>query len=119
LVSLATVDLLEAAGYRVHSAPDAKRALKLLNEHPTIGMLVTDIGLPGLKGHELMVEARLLRPGLKVLFLSGFDAAGLAPRSNEDAQTGFLGKPYDDEALFQALQRLVGASATSSSSAAS
>jgi signal transduction histidine kinase/ActR/RegA family two-component response regulator len=118
LVSLATVDLLELAGYRVHSAPDAKRALSLLNEHPTIGMLVTDIGLPGLNGHELAVEARLLRPDLKVLFLSGFDATGLALQSTEDAQTRYLAKPYDDEALFQALQRLAGAKANLGSSTA-
>jgi signal transduction histidine kinase/ActR/RegA family two-component response regulator len=106
LVNLATVDLLEDAGYRVHSAPDAKRALSLLNDHPTIGMLVTDIGLPGMNGRELAAEARQRRPSLKVLFLSGFDATGLAGESTEDAHTKYIEKPYQDEALFEALRRL-------------
>jgi CheY-like chemotaxis protein len=109
LVSLATVELLEDAGYLVHSAPDAKRALSLLHDHLAISILVTDIGLPGMNGRELATQARRVRPELKVLFLSGFDATGLAGEPTEDAHTKYLEKPYQDEALFEALRRLAGA----------
>jgi signal transduction histidine kinase/CheY-like chemotaxis protein len=108
LVSLATVDLLEGAGYVLHTAPEAARALQMLEEHPEIGLLVTDVGLPGMDGHELAAEARRRRPDLRVLFLSGYDRRRAA---REPAELGmdYLDKPYSEAALFDALRRLAGA----------
>jgi CheY-like chemotaxis protein len=105
LVSLATVDVLERAGYAVHAARDAQRALALLDLHPEIELMVTDIGLPGMNGHELAAEARHRRPHLKVLFLTGYDRTR-AIGDPVDAQTIYLAKPYLDSDLFEALQRL-------------
>jgi CheY-like chemotaxis protein len=108
LVSLATRDLLEEAGYLVHTAPDAVRALAVLGEHPEIDLMVTDIGLPGMDGHELAAEARRRRPELKVLFLSGYDRSRMIGEP-ADARTEYLGKPYLDSTLFEAIRRLLGA----------
>jgi CheY-like chemotaxis protein len=105
LVSLATVDLLEGAGYAIHAAPDAGRALALLDAHPELELMVTDIGLPGMSGHELAAEARRRRPRLKVLFLTGHDRTR-APGTPADARTRYLGKPYLDSDLFEALRQL-------------
>jgi signal transduction histidine kinase/CheY-like chemotaxis protein len=105
LVSLATVDLLEGAGYAIHAAPDAGRALALLDAHPELELMVTDIGLPGMSGHELAAEARRRRPHLKVLFLTGHDRTR-APGTAADARTRYLGKPYLDSDLFKALRQL-------------
>src|SRR6185295_13175340 len=58
LVGMATMDLLESEGYRVLSAPRADVALKTLEANPDISLLQTDIGLPGMNGHELVAEAR-------------------------------------------------------------
>lgn len=107
LVSLATVDLLEGAGYSVHSAPDARQALDLLDAHPDIDLMVTDIGLPGMDGRELAAEARRRRPGLKLVFLTGYDRSGTIGEP-ADSRTKHLGKPYHDSELFEALRWLSG-----------
>jgi signal transduction histidine kinase/CheY-like chemotaxis protein len=108
LVGLATRDLLEEAGYSIYRVSDAARALEVLEEHPEIDLMVTDIGLPGMDGHELAAEARRRRPDLRILFLSGYDrshAVGEAPNPG----TEYLGKPYRDSDLFEALGRLTSA----------
>jgi CheY-like chemotaxis protein len=105
LVSLATRDLLEEAGYVIHTAPDAMQALRVLDEHPEIDLMVTDIGLPGMDGHELAAQARRRRPDLKVLFLSGYDRGQLVG-APADPRTEHLGKPYPEANLFEALSRL-------------
>ena len=106
LVSLATRDLLEEAGYLIHAAPDAMRALNVLDEHPEIELMITDIGLPGMDGHELAAEARRRRPDLKLLFLSGYDRSRAASKP-ADLRTEHLGKPYSDSDLCDALSRLL------------
>ena len=111
LVSLATVDVLEGAGYAIYAAPDASRALALLDTHPELELMVTDIGLPGMDGHQLAAEARRRRPHLKVLFLTGHDGPR-ARGASADSRTKYLGKPYLDADLFEALRRLAGESAT-------
>jgi CheY-like chemotaxis protein len=106
LVGLATRDLLEEAGYLIHAAPDAIRALNLLDAHPEIELMITDIGLPGMDGHELAAEARRRRPDLKLLFVSGYDRSG-AVDEPADSRTEHLGKPYSDSDLCDALRRLL------------
>src|SRR5260370_12943122 len=67
--------VLEAAGCRIWEAANADAAYRLLREHPDlrIDVLFTDIVMPGsLDGISLADAARLLRPGLKVLYTSGF-----------------------------------------------
>src|SRR5690606_31065805 len=71
LVSVATLDLLSGWGHTVLEAPDAERALEVLDAHPEIEILVTDVGLPGMSGHDLVREARARRPDLKVLLITG------------------------------------------------
>jgi signal transduction histidine kinase/CheY-like chemotaxis protein len=112
LVSFATVDLLKDAGYAVHVAREAERALALLDEHPEIELLVTDIGLPGMNGHELAAEARRRRPDLKVLFVSGYDRTRFTAEPAEDPYTRYLGKPYQERDLCEALRQLSGAEAS-------
>ena len=46
LVSLATVDILDSAGYLIYAVSDGRRALEVVEAHPEIGLMVTDIGLP-------------------------------------------------------------------------
>jgi len=106
LVRLATVDLLESAGYAVLDAPDARQALALLDAHPEIALMVTDIGLPGMNGHELAAEARRRRPGLKVVFLTGYDRDKSGDGKRQDSASRYLDKPYRRQELFKALREL-------------
>jgi CheY-like chemotaxis protein len=106
IVSMATAEILREAGYTVHEASRAERALQLLDRHPGVAALVTDVGLPGMDGHELALESRRRRPGLKVLFITGHDRSAGSERGQLGPDTEYLDKPYQPEALFAALRRL-------------
>jgi PAS domain S-box-containing protein len=106
LVRLATIDLLTSAGYSVSEAPDAERALTLLEGDSEIGVMVTDVGLPGMNGHELAAEARRRRPGLKVVFLTGYDRDSATETLRRDPAIRYLDKPYQPGDLFRALAEL-------------
>jgi CheY-like chemotaxis protein len=108
IVSMSAVELLEDAGYRVHAAARGDAALALLERHADIGVLVTDIGLPGMNGQELAREARRRRPGVKVLFITGYDRSGTLGQNAADSDTMHLVKPYEPGELFAALRRLTG-----------
>jgi PAS domain S-box-containing protein len=99
LVRMAAIDMIEEAGFTVLQAADAKQALEHLNGKSRIDILFTDIGLPGMRGPELAVEAVKLRKGVKVVFASGY---GEAAGDMADAQ--YLSKPYDQDDLVRTLR---------------
>ncbi len=108
LVSLATLDLLSGWGHTVLEAPDAERALEVLDAHPEIEILVTDVGLPGMSGHDLVREARARRPDLKVLLITGYDRSSATIRTPPDRNTAYVAKPYAPQTLAQEIGRLLG-----------
>lgn len=64
---------LAAVGYMVLSAPNGPEALKILHDNRDIALLFTDIVMPGyIDGFDLADRARQLRPGLRVLYTSGY-----------------------------------------------
>ncbi|MCK6450824.1 MAG: response regulator [Alphaproteobacteria bacterium] len=107
LVGMATTDALESAGFQVHAAPSAEAALKLLRERPEIELIVTDVGLPGMNGYDLVNEARRLKPDVKAVFVTGYDRAGTIGKLTADAATDFIDKPYDPEDLVRSIRRLL------------
>jgi PAS domain S-box-containing protein len=69
-----TVEALAELGYDVVEAEDAPSALELIGDaHRKIDLLLSDIVLPGMSGRQLVDQARRMRPGLKVLLMSGYD----------------------------------------------
>jgi PAS domain S-box-containing protein len=65
-------ETLEELGYAALEAGDGTAALAILESGARIDLLVTDVGLPGLNGRQLAEAARRLRPGLRVLFITGY-----------------------------------------------
>ena len=100
LVRLSAVDMIEALGFRTLQAGDAEAALAVLGGPEHIDILFTDIGLPGMRGPELARSALALRPGLKVVFASGYGDGGDEPVMAGAVQ---LGKPYDQDQLAEVL----------------
>jgi len=100
LVRMSAVDMTEALGFTPLEAGDAASALKILGGTVRVDVLFTDIGLPGMRGHELAQKARELRPELKIVFASGYG-------ETEEGQTvenaTHLGKPYEQDQLAEAL----------------
>lgn len=103
---------LRELGYRVLVAGDAAAALLLLDQHPDIDLLFTDIVLPGgVNGHQLAERARHAHPGLRVLASSGFSD----PRENESYDQSAVGtilrKPYRRADLARAVRAALDAAA--------
>jgi len=98
---------LRDGGYDVVEAGTAAEALARLREMPQIRLLFTDIIMPGgMTGDELAREARLLRPGIKVLFTSGYAEPRLAERELGE-QESWLKKPYTARELALRLRELL------------
>jgi CheY-like chemotaxis protein len=66
-----SAEMLQALGYTVQVADGAAAALRLLDAHPAVNLLFTDVLMPELDGRELAARALQRRPGLPVLFTSG------------------------------------------------
>ncbi|MBV8203106.1 MAG: response regulator [Acidobacteria bacterium] len=87
---------LEPHGYRVLAAADGDQALEISRHHlGTIHVVITDIQVPGLRGPELAERIASLRPGIKVLFISG----DIAVHAKLPPQAAQLGKPFSPAVL--------------------
>ncbi|WP_010165267.1 PAS domain-containing protein [Sphingomonas sp. PAMC 26617] len=93
------VDVLEELGYRAIQAADGPAGLKLLQSKMRIDLLVTDIGLPGLNGRQVADAARLQRPDLKVLFMTGYAENATIANGFLDPGMEMITKPFAIEAL--------------------
>jgi two-component system cell cycle sensor histidine kinase/response regulator CckA len=101
--------VLLGEGYRVLEAGDGEEALRLSEgfEGP-IGLLLTDVWMPRLSGYELAERLGVLRPGLRVLFLSG-DPGSIPPGSIvPESQTTFLAKPFAIAELIRKVRLVLG-----------
>jgi len=96
---------LNLNGYRVFQAVDGRDALQIWTEHQhQIDLLFTDIVMPGgLNGRELAERFLADKPGLKVIFSSGYGADTLGKNFKLDPKLNFLQKPY----LPQTLSRVI------------
>jgi signal transduction histidine kinase/NO-binding membrane sensor protein with MHYT domain len=102
-----STESLRSLGYRVVEAQDAPTALKQLDAHPDIRLLFTDVGLPGLNGRELAEEARLRRPGLPVLFTSGYTHDAVIMSGAQGEGLPLLTKPFTVEQLASRIRQAI------------
>lgn len=72
IVRALILEVLADLGYQALEAVDGPSGLKILESRQRIDLLVSDVGLPGLNGRQLADHARLMRPDLKVLFITGY-----------------------------------------------
>lgn len=102
LLEVITADL-EDAGFEVTAAANAEIAFNLLKEGLAVDLLFTDIRLPGaMDGWQLAEAARILRPGLPVIYATGFTTT--PPRLIEGSL--FFTKPYRASAVIRAIRTL-------------
>ena len=102
---MSTCDMLEDMGHEVVEAPDAPSALDWLRLGHPVDLLLTDLKMPLMNGRELAAEARLLRPGLTVVYTTGASDKGIGDIVR-DGRTEYLFKPFgfkELDRLFRAL----------------
>lgn len=99
---------LREAGYTVLEAATGLEAADLLQGHPEIALLFTDIVLKGaINGRALAKQALTLRPGLKVLYTSGYRKEAVIAQSGPDDASSFLAKPFTTAALAAKIEALL------------
>jgi PAS domain S-box-containing protein len=101
------LEMLAERGYRTLRAVDGSSGLKILRDNERIDLLVTDVGLPGMNGRQLADQAREIRPGLKVLFITGY--AESVAISDRFLQPGMemITKPFDLEHLSRRVRKMI------------
>ena len=100
--------ILEGAGYRVLSAPDGAKALELAEAHDgPIDLLVTDMVMPHLGGRQLADKLRSERPGLRVLYLSGYTDTAAARQGLMEPGAEFLQKPFSTDSLVRRVREVL------------
>lgn len=93
-------EVLDDLGYTVIGAADGAAGLKVLQSGARIELLITDVGLPnGMNGRQVADAARVLRPGLKVLFITGFAENAAVGNGQLEPGMELLTKPFTLEAL--------------------
>jgi len=97
-----TVRILGRYGYQVLEAPGVEIALGLLDE-PTaaVDLVLSDVAMPGLSGKDLFRAISKLRPGLPVVFMSGYALGVYAPEGLVEAGVKILPKPFTQEDLLE------------------
>ncbi|GAB1640231.1 hypothetical protein KRMM14A1259_06540 [Krasilnikovia sp. MM14-A1259] len=106
--------LLQPAGYTLTVSTDARHAVRLVQAGAEPDLLITDVVMPTMTGPELAEQMRTHRPGLPVVYMSGYTAAALGPQVQLDANSVLLEKPFTRSALFDAIARLTGTTPTRS-----
>jgi CheY-like chemotaxis protein len=103
-----TSEYLARSGYRVLSARDGEEALRVAEAHNgEISLLVTDVIMPKLGGKDLYRQLAERRPGIKVLYMSGYTDNAIVHHGVLDAGTAFLQKPYTPESLARKVREVL------------
>ncbi|HKP77909.1 MAG TPA: ATP-binding protein [Phenylobacterium sp.] len=90
-----SVEILRELGYRVVEAHDGPSALRLLERQSRVDLLFTDVVLPGgMTGAQVAAQARTLRPGLRVLFTTGYARNAIIHHGRLDRGVQLITKPF-------------------------
>jgi PAS domain S-box-containing protein len=98
--------VLRSNGYEVFDAPGADEALA---EWPPVDVLVTDVVMPGMTGHQLAEIARQRNPELRVVFMSGHTEDVLVRNGARSGDLAFVQKPFTSDSLLQAVEAVLAA----------
>ncbi len=101
-VLLFAAEALRLLGYVVLEASSGERALEILALHPEIGLMLTDVVMPGMNGRQLARAVERRRPDLPILLASGYSRA---PEEKEDTRWELLPKPFSVTDLAGAIDR--------------
>ena len=103
------VEVLEDNGYIALEAADGPSGLKLLESEDDVDLLITDVGLPGgMNGRQVADAARVSRPGLKVLFVTGYAENAIVRNGLLDSGMEVMTKPFTMASMGSKIRDLIG-----------
>ncbi len=110
--------ILSSGGYQVLSAADGKQALRIAEDlSQTIDLLLSDVVMPGLQGPELVDLARKLRPGIRVLMMSGYIKNSNTRDEMSRSHENFIQKPFSPQSLLLSVASVLNAQVSTQSNA--
>jgi PAS domain S-box-containing protein len=107
VVRALVVEVLRELGYRALEVEDGTSGLEVLRSRQRIDLLITDIGLPGLNGRQMADAARESRPGLKVLFMTGYAENAAIANGFLDPGMAMITKPFAMEVLATRIRGMI------------
>jgi len=97
-----TCEFLVSTGYTVLVAQDGSEAIRITEQHAgPIHLLLTDVVMPGMSGHELAQRLAILRPDIRSLYVSGYTGDAILQQGVLEEGASFLAKPFTRDALAQ------------------
>jgi PAS domain S-box-containing protein len=102
-----SVDALRELGYAVIHAESAGEALRMIEGHPTIHLLFTDIVMPEMNGRQLADRALAMRPDMKVLYTTGYTRNAVVHNGVLDPGVAFLPKPFTIDQLASKVRQVL------------
>jgi CheY-like chemotaxis protein len=103
-----TAGVLRELGYKVLDAANGRAALELLQAHNDVALLFTDVVMPdGLNGRQLAEEAVRRRPGIKVLYTTGYTRNAIVHNGRLDPGVNLISKPFTYRELAEKVRRLL------------
>jgi two-component system, response regulator FlrC len=102
----ALCETLELAGYQVESASDGKAALEIM-QHKPVGMVVSDVQMRPMDGHELMTQVKSIYPSIPVLLMTAYGNIEKAVTAMRDGAVDYLAKPFEAGALVEKVEKAV------------
>ncbi|WP_093021444.1 PAS domain-containing protein [Sphingobium sp. YR768] len=106
-IRLLVSETLADLGYTALEAEDGPSALKLLTADRHIDLLITDVGLPGMNGRQLADAVRSIRPGIKILFITGYAENAVLNHGHLEPGMHVITKPFAMEALATRIKDLL------------
>jgi CheY-like chemotaxis protein len=101
-------EVLEEHGYAVVEASDGPSGMRILQSAARIDLLITDVGLPnGMNGRQIAEAARQTRPGLKVLFITGYAENAVVGNGHLDKGMLVIAKPFEMDVLARKIREIV------------
>ncbi len=108
LIRMYVTEILEELGYGALEAVDGPSGLKIVNSDARIDLLITDVGLPnGMNGRQVADAARQVRPGLKVLFITGYAENALLNHGHLTHGMQVVTKPFTMDSLATRIRSLL------------
>ncbi len=107
-IRMLIAEVLTEAGYAVIEAQDGPGGLRVLESNVRIDLLITDVGLPGgINGRQVADAARVTRPDLKVLFITGYAENAVLGNGRLDKGMHVLSKPFQMDILARRIREIV------------
>jgi two-component system response regulator FlrC len=103
----ALCDTLTLAGYKIETASEGLAALEVL-QRKTIDMVITDIQMPGMDGHELLKKIKAQWQELPVMLMTAYGSIQMAVEAMRDGAVDYLSKPFEAEVLVTMVNQYVG-----------